>query len=113
MVQCSQHLRLARKAGHAIGILREGIRDHLDRDIAVEFGVGGAVYRPHAAFAELARDSIVGDRLYGHRRTAPMPPHGVWLCIRSCTIAPGNIREDIASYHFHWMAVWSRGHGGH
>ena len=68
MIQRRQHLRLAREARHAVGILREGLGQHLDRDVAVELGVGGALDLAHAALAELGSDAVMRDGgLWAHR----------------------------------------------
>src|SRR5262249_43332129 len=54
---------LALEAGHALGVLRERLRQNLDRHIASELGIGGAVDGPHPALAELGRDVVMRDRL--------------------------------------------------
>ena len=67
MIQRGQHLRFACEAGHTVGIVRERLRQHLDRDLAVQLGVGGAIHRAHPAFTELGRDAIVRNGwLRGH-----------------------------------------------
>jgi hypothetical protein len=42
MIQRGQHLRFAREARHSIGVLREGVGQNLDSNIAVELRVGSA-----------------------------------------------------------------------
>jgi hypothetical protein len=63
-----QHLSLALEARHALRILREPLRQHLDRHVAIQIGVSSAVDCAHAAFAELGGDLVVGDLLRHHRR---------------------------------------------
>ena len=56
VVQGRERLRFALKSCEAVGIGGEGIRQHLDRDLAAEARVGGAVDRTHAAFTDLGGD---------------------------------------------------------
>ena len=58
MVQRGQGLGLALEAGEAIGIVREGLGQDLDRDVAVQFRIARAKYLPHPAFADLGRDFV-------------------------------------------------------
>ena len=53
MVEGGQHLRLAREARHARGVVGEVFRDQLDRHLSTELAVGGAIHLSHGAFAEL------------------------------------------------------------
>ena len=50
----------ALKTGEAVGIARHIGRQNLEGDVAVEFGVGGAIDLAHAAGAEGADDAVVG-----------------------------------------------------
>ena len=52
VVERSERLRLAREACEAIGIAGEQIRQHLDRDVAIQLGVARAIHLAHAACAE-------------------------------------------------------------
>jgi len=78
MVQRRQHLRLAREARHAVGILGEHIGQNLDGDVAIEFRVSGAPDLAHAAFAQLSGDPVMRDggwrahefRAFWHRNTS-------------------------------------------
>ncbi len=63
MVQGGEHLGLALEAGEPLGVLGEGGRQHLDRHLATELGVLGAVDLSHAAFTELGGDLEVRQRL--------------------------------------------------
>jgi hypothetical protein len=53
-------------------VLAESLGADLDRDVAPEPGIMGAIDLAHPAFAKLGSDSIVGDRLVNHelRRTS-------------------------------------------
>ena len=52
MVQAGQDLRLPLESGEAIRVVRKGLRQDLQSDLAVELGVGGQPDLPHAAFPE-------------------------------------------------------------
>jgi len=52
VVQACQHLRLALETGEALGIRRKLRRQDLDRHLATEPLVGGAVDLTHATGAE-------------------------------------------------------------
>ena len=58
MVERGQHLRLAREARQALGVAREELRQDLQRDVAIEFGVAGAIDLAHTAFAKLVEDLV-------------------------------------------------------
>jgi hypothetical protein len=55
--------RLALEALQALAVLDEGGGQDLDRHVAAELGVVGAIDLAHPALAELGGDAIVGDRL--------------------------------------------------
>ena len=61
MVQAGEHLGFASEPGETVGIGGEGVGENLDSDVAVEFGVGGAVDGAHAALTELGGDAVVCD----------------------------------------------------
>src|SRR5688572_10827595 len=44
-----------------ITVLREGVRQDLDGDVAIQLGIGGAIDCAHAALAQLGSDAVVGD----------------------------------------------------
>ena len=46
------------EAGQAIRIIREGLRQDLQRDVSVELGIAGAIHLAHAAFADLGDDGV-------------------------------------------------------
>ena len=47
MVECGEHLRFSAEPCEAITIKREGLRQDLQRDIAIELGVARAIKRCH------------------------------------------------------------------
>jgi hypothetical protein len=67
MVQGREHARFAFETGEPMGIGRERRRQQLDRDLATEFGVAGAIDLAHPAAADL-RDDVV--------RTEPVAGRG-------------------------------------
>jgi hypothetical protein len=58
MVQRRERLRFPLKAREALGVLREGVWQDLDRHLAAEARVRRAIHRAHAAFADLGRDFV-------------------------------------------------------
>ena len=62
MIERRQELGFALEAGHALGIAGEGLGQDLQRDVAIEASVAGAVDFAHAAGAE-ERDDLVGADL--------------------------------------------------
>ena len=59
MIQCCEYLRLALEARDAIGILRDTVRQDLQRDVATELRIARAIHLAHPAGAE-RRDDFVG-----------------------------------------------------
>jgi len=49
MIQGGEHVRLALKPRHAVGVGREEIGKNLDRDVAAEFSVAGFIHLPYPA----------------------------------------------------------------
>ena len=58
VVQGGERLGFAREPGQPIGIIRERVRQDLQRDIAIELRVAGPPHLPHAAFADLGGDFV-------------------------------------------------------
>ena len=52
-------LRLALEPRERVGIGRDGLRQHLDRDVAIQLPVARAVDLPHSARAQ-RREDLVG-----------------------------------------------------
>ena len=58
MIERGERLRFTLEARQAIGIGREQLGQHLDRDVAVETRVAGAIDLAHAARAEHTGDLV-------------------------------------------------------
>ena len=58
-------LRLRLEAGQRVGVLEEVLGQHLDRHVALEPGVAGAVDLPHPAGAEWADDLVRAEAMAG------------------------------------------------
>ena len=67
MVELGEELRLALEAREALPVLGEGRGQDLDRDVALELGVGRAVDLAHAALAELGGDLVGAEAGAGAR----------------------------------------------
>ena len=61
MVQRREHFRLALQPGHPLGIVGKRVGQHLDRNVALEPGVVGAIHLSHSACANLRQDFIRAD----------------------------------------------------
>jgi hypothetical protein len=61
MVEGGEHLRFSAEPCDAITIKREGLRQDLQRDIAIELGVARAIDLAHAPFAEQGHDFVRAD----------------------------------------------------
>jgi hypothetical protein len=49
VIQCREQARLARESRETVRIRREGAGEHLDRDVALESKITGAVHFAHSA----------------------------------------------------------------
>ena len=58
MIERRERLRFAREAREPVGIGRERLGQHLQRDVAIEFGVAGAIDLTHSAFADQRGDFV-------------------------------------------------------
>ena len=58
MVQRGERLRLAREPGETIRVEREELRQDLDRDVAIQLRVAGAIHLAHSARAKQGDDLI-------------------------------------------------------
>jgi hypothetical protein len=67
MVQRGEHLGFALKAGEAIRIRREGLGQNLQRDVAIELRVAGAIHLSHPARPK-ERDDLVGAETGARRK---------------------------------------------
>ena len=101
MIERRQQLRLALEARHALGIIGQRRGQQLQRDVAAERGIAGAIDLAHAAGAE-QRDDLVRaeDRAWHHglsvvpRHDAPQSPLRqrfpvVLTWASTMTLAPG------------------------
>jgi hypothetical protein len=61
MVQRGEDLRLALEAREAVGVVRKGRGQDLQRDVAMELGVAGMVHLTHATGAE-RRQQFIGTQ---------------------------------------------------
>ena len=89
VVERGEQFRFALEARQALGILRQLSRQHLDRHLAAELRVGGAVHLAHAAGAERCRDLVRTQA--AARREAQCPDHGrapVWSTIGEDSASP-------------------------
>ena len=58
MIQRGEDLRFALEAGEAIGIAGEGIRQNLERDVAIQLRIARAIHLAHAAGAKGREDFV-------------------------------------------------------
>ena len=49
MVERGEHLRFALEPGESFGVAGEGVRQDLDRDVAIQLGIARAIHLAHAA----------------------------------------------------------------
>ena len=61
VIQRRQRLRFAREPGQAIGIAGEGVRQDLQRDVAIQLRVVCAIHLAHATCAEGGANLIRAD----------------------------------------------------
>ncbi len=69
MIQRRERLGFAREAREALGIVRKGLGKDLDRDVAIQPRIEGAVHLAHPALADLGGNFIrteTGARKQGH-----------------------------------------------
>src|ERR1700682_5132436 len=58
MIQGREALRFAREPREAVRVVRERVRQDLERDIASEFRIAGAIHLPHSPFADRGEDVV-------------------------------------------------------
>ena len=66
VVERGEGARLTLEAGQALGVLRHRRREHLDRDVAPELRVRGAVHLAHPARADGGGDAVVAEAAADH-----------------------------------------------
>jgi hypothetical protein len=68
MVQGGEDFGFALEACQALGVSRHRLWQHLDGDLALQVGVGGAIDLAHAACAEGGQDLIRAEARAGAQR---------------------------------------------
>ena len=63
MIQRRERLRLACESRQALRIAREQLRKNLDRDIAVQARIAGAIHLPHSTGADVTGDLVRPDTI--------------------------------------------------
>ena len=66
VVERGEQVGLALEASEPLGISRHLGRQHLDRHVAIQVGVGGAIHLAHAPRAERGSDAVIGESLADH-----------------------------------------------
>ena len=65
MVQRGEDLCFPLEAGKSIGVVGEGLGQHLDRDVAIELRIARAIDLPHAALADRRSDFVDAEARAG------------------------------------------------
>lgn len=73
MIQRREELRLPPEPSQPICVVREGIRQDFEGDLATELLVVGAVHLAHPAFAEEADDAISAEGRAGSQGHVGVP----------------------------------------
>ena len=68
MVERGQDPRFAPKSSQPLGVAGYGLEQKLDRDVAIERAIAGAVDLAHSAFAKLLQDAIRAEVIAGLHR---------------------------------------------
>ena len=82
MVQRRQHLRLAPKAGEAIGIGGDRGQEHLERDLAIQPGIAGAIHLAHPSGPEPGEDLELTEASAGSKRHDGRSRANAWIVVR-------------------------------
>ncbi len=61
VIQRGQDLGFSGEASHALRVLSERSREHFERHIALQLGVGRSIHLAHATLADLLSNGVVGD----------------------------------------------------
>ena len=107
VVQGGQDLGLTLEAGESLGSSRDRLREHLDRDVAIELGVAGAVHLAHPARAQRREDLVRPDLV-----PVAISEFAVEHCLPD--VGVGQLLEDVdgagpSSARVKWIAA---DHGG-
>jgi len=65
MIQSRENVSFARESSQPIRIGSEGLRQHLDRDIAIELHIGRAIHLAHPAATDDALDLVMPELVAG------------------------------------------------
>ena len=84
MIERREDVCFALEARHALGIQREGIGQDLDRDVATQSGVSGAIHLAHAAGAKGGEDLIRPEADAGNEGQERLP----WIIRASEGLGP-------------------------
>ena len=68
MIECREYLRFPSEPGEAVGIVDEALRQDLQRDVASELCVLGAIDLAHPARAEGRQDFVSTEPRAGRER---------------------------------------------
>jgi hypothetical protein len=86
MIQRGERLRFLLEARNAAGVLGERLRQHLDRDVTLEFGITGAINLARAARADGLDDFVVTElRTWADGHRAPLEDFESRSCCLDCT----------------------------
>ncbi|GEM_PF-2763971 len=73
MIERREYLRLALEAFHPLGILREILQNHFDRDVTLQFAVARTVDPTHASSANGSNDLVATKlRTFSKRHRAKL-----------------------------------------
>src|SRR3954469_5984501 len=98
MVQRRESLGFTIEAGQSVGIVREGLGQDLDRDVAPERRVVRAVYLPHPAGADCADDFVRADaRPCRQRHGTNLTPNRLTLSQSNGARSPAHLEKDLAT----------------
>jgi hypothetical protein len=68
MIQLGERSGLALEAGEPLRVLRQRCWQHLERDVAIQLGVAGAIHLAHSARANLRGDFVRAETCGGSER---------------------------------------------
>jgi len=89
VIEGGEELRFTLEAGHAVRSLRHLFREDLDRDLALELGVAGAIHLTHPALPERGEDledAEAGSGGEGHPFIYPGMPGFYWSDGEGCCV---------------------------
>src|SRR5262249_14992517 len=72
VIERCERLRLALEPRDAIGVVRQALRQDLDRDVAIEARIASAIHLAHSTFADLGKDLEWPKCLSNHSQVLSM-----------------------------------------